>query len=179
MRRFKQGWLKTSVVNHLKIAALKGIYTGTYTPQNNVYLDDCKAIYTDIDFEHQLVFSRDFGMHDCGWWKNPDYNQCLHLSLSFQDFHGNPLDHNHKKADEWLELLFGESKNLLWIEPPFSEHGKDLDIYHYRVFTDRNWQPIMPRKEVYSKDFTPAGWLSYSDRNDLILKNLDREAVLD
>lgn len=177
MRKFKQGWLKSSVVNFLRIEALKGTYDGT--TRCFAYLDSCKAIYQDFVTEHQLIWTRDFGMHDCGWWKNPDYNQCFHLSLSFQDFKGNALEHDHKIAEDWLELFFGESKRLLWIESPYSEHGKELDIYQYRVFTDCHWQPIMPRKEVYSKDFTPSGWLSYSDRNDLVLKALEREAVLD
>lgn len=32
-----------------------------------------------------LLFTRDIGHHTSGWWKNPDYERCYHLSLSFWD----------------------------------------------------------------------------------------------
>jgi hypothetical protein len=37
---------------------------------------------------------------------------------------------------------------------------------HYPLFVDRNLDPIRQRSEVYRKDWTPAGWLSWSDLQD-------------
>lgn len=56
-----------------------------------------------------------------------------------------------------------ENRRLLWCEAPYSEQGKRNEVYHYRLFCDKNWQPIMPRGEVYSKQFTELGWKSFSE----------------
>jgi hypothetical protein len=113
-----------------------------------------------------MIFTRDVGMHDCGWWKNPDYSRCLHLSISFaviegrQSFH---LPQDHKTARRWCEAIFGHDVKLLWIEPPYSDKGKTDDVWHYRLFCDEGWEPIKPRGEVYNTDWTPSDWKSWSD----------------
>jgi hypothetical protein len=61
--------------------------------------------------------------------------------------------------------LFGEYKKWIWVEPPFSDHGKSMDVWHYRLFTDENWQPIKPKGEVYNTQFTEKGWKSFSELN--------------
>jgi hypothetical protein len=33
------------------------------------------------------------------------------------------------------------------------------------VFCDERWQPILPRGEVYSREFTEKGWKSFSEMN--------------
>lgn len=40
-------------------------------------------------------------------------------------------------------------------------------VYHYRLFCDEAWKPIMPRGEVYSTQFTERGWKSFSDLHKL------------
>ena len=40
---------------------------------------------------------------------------------------------------------------------------KRAEVYHYRLFCDEGWQPIMPRGEVYSTQFTELGWKSFSE----------------
>src|SRR5262249_14385874 len=47
-----------------------------------------------------------------------------------------------------------------------TEHGRKLDVWHYRLFCDPGWQPIKPRGEVYSRELTEAGWKSYSDLSE-------------
>lgn len=104
-----------------------------------------------------VVFTRDIGYHSSGWWKNPDYERCWHLSISFRGG-------SEKKAlEQILDNLFGENKKLIWIEPPYSSDGKKMDVWHYRLFCDVNWQPIKPRGEVYNTDFTERGWKSFSE----------------
>ncbi len=74
-----------------------------------------------------------------------------------------PVDGIFRKLGHMLEKFFGNNRRLLWCEPPYSKQGKQVEVYHYRLFCDENWQPIMPRGEVYSKQFTELGWKSYSE----------------
>ncbi|MBU2025992.1 hypothetical protein KJ912_04650 [Patescibacteria group bacterium] len=112
----------------------------------------------------RAIFTRDTGYHTSGWWKNPDYERCFHLSLSFVDIEtGEPAPRDTVLTSLFLDALFGKGKRLLWCEPPYSEQGKQMDVWHYRLFCDEGWQPIKPRGEVYSRELTEAGWKSWSD----------------
>lgn len=108
-------------------------------------------------FDCLLIFTRDIGYHSCGWWKNPDYERCYHLSISF------PGGRNRKKEEYILRKLFGSNCRLLWCEPPYSTDGKKAGVYHYRLFCNEAWEPIMPRGEVYNTQFTELGWKSFSE----------------
>lgn len=112
-----------------------------------------------------MMFTRDEGMHSSGWWKNPDYERCLHLSLSFKEpitMAAMPFD--KRQAAIWVNAFFGEYKRLLWCEGAFSKIGKSMEVWHYRLFMAPGWQmPMLPRKEVYTKEFTARGWKSFSD----------------
>jgi hypothetical protein len=35
------------------------------------------------------AFPLDIGAHTSGWWKNPDYEACWHLSISYAEERGN------------------------------------------------------------------------------------------
>lgn len=104
-----------------------------------------------------IVFTRDTGYHTSGWWKNPDYERCWHLSISFKG------GSEKKATKEIIENLFKPYEMLLWVEPPYSDQGKSMDVWHYRLFCDENWQPILPRYEVYSTQFTERKWKSFSE----------------
>lgn len=111
-----------------------------------------------------LLFTRDIGYHTSGWWKNPDYERCYHLSLSFVDPPtGEPRPRDAVLTSLFVEALFGLDKRWLWCEPPYSPKGKQLDVWHYRLFCNDHWKPIKPRGEVYTREFTEAGWKSFSD----------------
>ena len=139
-------------LQRVKKWADKGEYHGHgITP----YMMDCMWVIQQ--YECTVTFTRDVGHHESGWWKNPDYERCYHLSISF------PGGRNKKAIDKICTGLFGEHKRKLWIEPPFSELGKKNDVWHYRLFCDQFWQPIIPRGEVYSKEFTEKGWKSFSE----------------
>lgn len=138
-------------LNRVKSWAMRGVFDG----KDAQYLNDCSWWIQKHDC--QIIFSRDVGHHTSGWWKNPDYERCWHLSISF------PGGRNKAVIEKILDGLFGADKTKIWIEPPYSQHGKKAEVWHYRLFCDSNWQPIIPRGEVYSKEFTESGWLSYSD----------------
>lgn len=110
------------------------------------------------------MFSRDQGAHACGWWKNPEYDKCWHLSLSFFDPQSEePMPKDEKLTQSWIDLFFGSNQKLLWCEPPHTREGKQFDVWHYRLFYDDNGQPIKPDGEVYSGGKTPKHWKSWSE----------------
>jgi hypothetical protein len=59
--------------------------------------------------------------------------------------------------------FFGDDARLTWHEGPHTATGKAEEVHHYRLFCDEAWHPIKPRGEVYSRDWTPADWQSFSD----------------
>lgn len=162
MRVFGRKWLKTTVAAELRRNALRGGFNGLESPSNVIYLNTCTGFH--LPTGSLVMFSRDVGHHTSGWWKNPDYEQCWHLSLSFRDSEsGAQLPRDRKETREWIDAFFGDHRRLLWCEPPYSAEGRRGDVWHYRLFCDRTWTPILPRGEVYSREFTEAGWKSWSD----------------
>ena len=59
--------------------------------------------------------------------------------------------------------LFGDNRHWTWCEGPYTAEGKQCGVFHYRLFCDPAWQPLKPRGEVYTREFTEAGWKSYSE----------------
>lgn len=147
----------------MKQNSTRGVYSGFGTPLDRRYLAFCRQLTAT---GASLIFSRDKGMHSSGWWKSPDHEQCLHLSISYFDptTQQHTGYHSKKRSKIWCDLFFGAWTRILWAEPPFSEEGKRYGTWHYRVFTDETFTiPILPRGEVYSKQFTELGWKSWSD----------------
>lgn len=163
MRVFPVQIPKAAIVRWLKQSAMHGFYTGTTSTR--AYVESCKAYAEGPDqIGSLLILTRDIGMHTGGWFKNPDYERCWHLSLSFVAIlTGERLPKQRRLTDEWLNLVFGDSCRLLWCEPPYSPHGKKGNVWHYRLFCDAAWQPIKPRKEPYTREFTEIGWKSFSE----------------
>lgn len=165
-RIFGRHWLMAGVAREMRrVAILSPLYDGLPCLRNHLLMDACTASHALTG--SVLIFTRDAGMHSGGWWKNPDYERCWHLSLSFRDpIAGETAPKDPKLTDEWLEAFYGEDRRFVWAEPPFSPEGQKRDAWHYRVFCNPAWQPILPRGEVYSREFTEKGWLSYSELND-------------
>jgi hypothetical protein len=108
--------------------------------------------------------------HGSGWWKNADYEQCLHLSIShptgreivrmmpesmgggmqrLQDCEAPSL----AECQAWARVFYGPDASKAWYEPPAST----LDAYrlpgvgHLRVFYDPETnEPFIPDGEVYT-----------------------------
>jgi hypothetical protein len=159
---YDERWLKAGVAGDMRARAMRGLYDGTEATAG--LLDYCRGWHPSTGT--LLLFTRDVGHHTGGWWKNPDYERCWHLSLSLSFFDPETRERapqDKKLAAEWLTAFYGDDRRKLWCEPPYSEQGKAADVWHYRLFCDQYWRPIVPRGEVYSRELTEAGWKSYSD----------------
>lgn len=143
--------------------AKKGTFRGgSRDLADQAYIRRCTHVWRAAGVK--ILFTRDEGHHACGWWKNPDFDRCVHLSLSFFDPHtGEVAPQDHKQAASICRAFFGSDRARLWVEPPYSEHGLRYDVWHYRLMCDAGWQPITPRGEVYTREHTPKGWLSWSE----------------
>ncbi len=113
-----------------------------------------------------LIFSRDEGHHSSGWWKNPDWERCFHLSICFRGQNDvrkiQPFDEALAKV--WVLHLYGPWRRFIHRESPRSDEGKQLKVHHFRVWANRNWEPLIPQGEVYSRDKTPRGYKTTSER---------------
>jgi hypothetical protein len=154
-----------ALVPFAKRRALAGLYTGQNTPANMALIDHCRHVWAFNPMECAVIlFTRDIGHHTSGWWKNPDYERCWHLSLSYQSWPDmRPMEHAKDRSQVVAEAFFGDDVRLAWLEPPYSAEGKSRSVWHYRVFADEGWQAFKPRGEVYSRDWTPADWKSFSE----------------
>lgn len=146
--------IDTDIFQRIKKVSHTGIFNGKNN--NDPYFLSCRWFIEK--YGCSVIFTKDEGMHSSGWWKNPDYERCYHLSISFAD------GKNKNKLQKVLNGLFGHYVKFLWEESPYSAQGKQNEIWHYRLFCDANWTPIKPRKEVYTKDFTPANWKTFSEQ---------------
>lgn len=153
------------LVANMRITAAAGIWRGSLDEENQAgYFHRCQQVH--IPTGTYLIFTRDEGYHTSGWWKNPDYERCLHLTLSFFDPNGGvnaALPKNESLSRKWILAFFNDNAKYLWCEPPAMPEAQGHQIWHYRLFCDKDWNPIKPRGEVYSTDFTEKGFLSYSD----------------
>lgn len=133
MRWFRDKHTPDQIAAWMKGQAARGTYDGIMTPRAQVYCAACtSAHYSSGSI---LLLTRDEGMHSCVWWKNPDYERCLHLSLSFRDPQTGLLRSKDTPwSSTWIEAVFGHLKTLIWTEPPVYPEGKAHDVWHYRVF---------------------------------------------
>jgi hypothetical protein len=173
-----------NMIGFIRQRAARGVFDGLLnSPRSSAYFAACCHFHGQTGTV--IFFTRDVGHHSGGWFKNPDYERCLHLSLSFRapqllwparrlmsvhalqtlglDIASAPYDHS--LARQWGDKLFFPDARLAWIETPKSPEGAACDMLHYRVFCDQAWRAIKPRGEVYSTELTAAGWRSWSDVN--------------
>lgn len=156
-------WISALVKEHTELAML-GVWDGRGL---TAYFEQCRFQNTFRGIT--TIFTRDVGYHSSGWWKNPDYERCYHLSISFFDPATiAPMPQDKALANRLVKAFYTRYAKWVWCEPPYSESGKRQDVWHYRLFCDAGWQPIRPRGEVYSKELTEAGWHSFSDVQDAI-----------
>jgi hypothetical protein len=156
-------WLKTMVDNH-KAAASRGTWDGrSMTP----YSHSCRHAHSLRGIGS--IMTREVGYHSSGWYKNPDFERCVHLSLSFYDPATlQPKPHDHAIASKIVKAMFFPHAKYVLVEPPRYNLGKKHDVHHYRMFCDEHWQPIKPRGEVYSTELTELGWKSFSDVQEAV-----------
>ena len=119
-----------------KVRAQRGIYDGVSSPRNLALMQYCSHLYAiNPEVSARMIYTRDAGMHSGGWWKNPDYERCLHLSISFcVNPTDAPLPFDAKRAELIARAFFGGDCAKAWVEPPYSAEGKACEVFHYRVF---------------------------------------------
>jgi hypothetical protein len=155
-----------ALVPFAKQRALRGLYDGVVNDANMALMRACSHVLRlNPGREATILYTRDIGHHSGGWWKNPDYERCLHLSLAYRDprIVGAHLPQDTRRSGEIARAFFGDEARRCWIERPYSPEGKRADVWHYRLFCDAGWNPITPRGEVYSRELTEGDWKSFSE----------------
>ena len=144
--------------------ATRGDYVYDGRNPNTPYFQNARGLHEPSGT--QLLFTRDVGHHTSGWFKNPDYERCFHLSISFWDLEARiPRPYEYTLARTWVMAFYGSWTRFVWEESSKLERAEGrLDVRHYRVFCDPAWLPIIPRGEVYSREFIEKGWKSFSEQ---------------
>ena len=152
-----------TIVVRLKAHAETWIYSGLISsPLEHLRLNSSRRYNRTTGVV--LLYTRDSGHYSAGWFKNPDYERCYHLSISFRDPETRaPIPFDRARAAAWVAKFFHPHADKLWCDPAYTPEGKQLQVVHYRLFCDPGWQAIKPRGEVYNRDFTEAGWKSFSE----------------
>lgn len=154
-----------AVAGEMRRRAKHGLHSGKMDAAGWRYMRHCTL--DDATTLTRLMFTRDTGHHTSGWLKNPDYENCWHLSTSPAEriilLPGEQLAEPDMKTNGlWIRAFYREHAKLVWAESPKSPEGIARGVWHWRVFCDAHWVPILPRKEVYSLEFTELGWRSAS-----------------
>ncbi len=167
-RLFDKFWLKPSIAQQMKARALEvcGGFPKVTQDEGMRIIHACTAQYNQKGLSTVLIYTMDDGMHDIGWWKNPDFARCLHLSLSYWYPDNRVAPKSDAITAEWLQAFFAPNERWLWMEPAYTIIGKKRGVWHYRLFAGPHWEPILPEGEVYSTLKTEKGWLSYSELQD-------------
>lgn len=153
------------LVAFAKLRASRTVYDGQVNDRNMRLMRLCAHLYRiDLRTSARMIYTRDAGHHEGGWWKNPDYERCVHLSISFcVNPTDEPLPFDKRQARKIAQAFFGDDVAKAWVEPPCTPEGIASGVHHYRVFCDMLWMPLLPRGEVYDKRDTPADWKSFSE----------------
>lgn len=100
-----------------------------------------------------IIVTLDSGTHASGWWRNSDYDRCLHLSVTHPGsiVIGRLETPSDKEVASWAKALFGPHLNKTWTEPAASvfDPHRQPNVCHVRLFLDKENRPIMPEGEVY------------------------------
>jgi hypothetical protein len=154
-----------TLVPFAKARAQRYLYDGRCGPRAEFIMRRCSHEWRLTPFESVwIIYSRDVGHHESGWWKNPGYERCLHLSVSFLTWISRtPLPYIPKVAERIGRAFWGDDVRKSWIEGPYTPQGRTCDVHHFRLFCDPAWSPIQPRGEVYSRENTPSDWRSFSE----------------
>jgi hypothetical protein len=74
-----------------------------------------------------------------------------------------PFD--HPLAFAWVKAFYGDWSRFVWEESSYYVKGGDApEVRHFRVFCNPAWEAVIPRGEVYTRDFTEKGWKSFSEK---------------
>ncbi len=119
-----------SIANRMRYRASAGEFRGGASEVEQQYIRKCSTRAGGTT----LIFTRDVGNYSCGWLAEPAHERCLHLSISCDD----PIE-----RDAWLRAFFGDRVEALWGEYSVSGFGREKDVWHWRLFCDELWNPIL------------------------------------
>lgn len=118
----------------LRERAARGVFDGDLSNAASMeYMVNCR--YYCQHTNALIIFTRDA----C------DGSKAWHLSISFCDITDDditPMPFNGDVANAWATLIFGEFVDDLWIEGPKTNHGKQLQVWHYRLFVNDGWHSV-------------------------------------
>jgi len=80
-----------------------------------------------------LVFTRDQAETASGRFRSPALQRCWHLSIACSD---------GIERDAWLRAFFADHVEALWAETAGTASGRAFDVWHWRLFCDRDWLPV-------------------------------------
>lgn len=110
----------------------------------------------------RVMMTLNVGTHASGWWRNSEYDRCLHLSISHPvkvpgSLRGGLEEASLAEVQAWARAAFPDHYRMTWTEPPAKVFDQDVlanrrrpGVWHVRLFLDRNNQPIQPEGEVYN-----------------------------
>jgi hypothetical protein len=149
--------------------ALKHPWPGNEILRDRRHVIDTTAIL-EPDRYVRLMLSFDVGYHGSGWFKNSDWEQNLHLSIS-HPLPDRPLLWAPGKPDlglgpgmemqletvgdgearAWGRAVFGAHAPMAWFEPAASTFDpyRAPNVVHLRLFYGRDMQPFIPEGEPY------------------------------
>ncbi len=164
-----------AIARRLKRRAASGISDGDPTPSGRAYLANCSedhpATGTSITFTRCVGFNEYLGVDD------PNFERYLHLSLSFwsADDEDGPMPTSRR--DEVLcnlcaTAFFGDDDPHTWIDLSQTSDGRALDVWHWYLFCDADWQPIILDPATDTSHLTSIGW-----RNNAVQVHDEREIL--
>jgi hypothetical protein len=111
-RIFDKYWTKPSIVEQMKTRAelFKGRFPSRSDAEGLAIVNACLAQYEQPGLITTLIYTIDDGMHSIGWWKNPEFARCWHLSVAYWYPDQTVAPKQEKASLEWIELFFRENE---------------------------------------------------------------------
>lgn len=165
------------VLRKMRRAAMRNPWPGDRPVTNHRHIWDTEAL-TEPGRPTRVLFTLDVGYHASGWFANSDYDRCLHLSVSHPrpekpriwtprdvDQFDGPIKGHDVDAPDWTEVAawaraaFPDDYRKVWIEPPASalDRYRAPNVWHVRLYVDRDGHAIVPEGEVYDLKPWPDG----------------------
>lgn len=160
-----------NIVRQMRAKTRRGWYIGDMPSLRAFGAARDVVAVTTPELMVRLLLSRDKMHHSVGWWKNAEYEYCVHLSISAADrlqvAAGDVTHYEELPRDEiryWATLVFGEHVDKLWNEPggtdprlSTEEKRRNHLIWHLRLFLEPQilnssgdpFVPFIPKGEVY------------------------------
>lgn len=143
------------------------LFNGKASAENSVHIiRSSSLLHLDADRQILVIYTRDYRAAGVPWFKNPELQYCFHLSLALRGPRDKPLPYNAEEGARVVRGFWGDDALRAWVEPAYNPEGQERDIWHYRLFTDEEGKPIVPKGEIgelYRPRGAPKHWRRFSD----------------